>query len=242
MGPRGRGGVPSAGGGLGGATGGQARGAGHASPETLEDDGDAPVATILARAAGILAAGGLLIYPTDTLYALGGRALDPGAGSRVRSAKGREQGKALPLIAADVRQASEIVAWTADAQRLAERFWPGPLTLVLTALPGVPSVITAGTGSLAVRVPALRLARDLCLRAGPLISTSANRSGAPPPAACADAVAQVGYAADLALDGGAGSALPSTIVDATGAAPRLLRPGAVAWTAVEAAWSGHGVP
>jgi L-threonylcarbamoyladenylate synthase len=242
VGSRGRGGVASGGGGLGGATGGQARGAGHRPLETLEVDGDTPDAGILARAAEILAAGGLLIYPTDTLYALGGRALDAGAGPRVRIAKGREHGKALPLIAADVRQASGVVVWTAEAQRLADRFWPGPLTLVLAALPGVPPAITEGAASLAVRVPALRLARDLCLQAGPLISTSANRSGAAPPATCADAVAQVGHAADLALDAGAGSALPSTIVDVTGAAPRLLRPGAVAWTAVEAAWSGRGYP
>lgn len=190
----------------------------------------------------MLLAGGLLIYPTDTLYALGGRALDSAVGSRVRIAKGRARGKALPLIAADTAQAAALAIWPAGAQRLAERFWPGPLTLVLPAAPGLPEELTQGLGTLAVRVPALRLARELCSCAGPLISTSANRSGAAAPVLCAQALAQVGAAADLALDAGPGGGSPSTLVDVTLLAPRLLRAGAVPWPAVEAAWSGRRVP
>lgn len=242
MGPRGHGGAPGAGERLGGATGREPRGEGSAPPETLAVDGDSPDAETVARASGVLLAGGLLIYPTDTLYALGGRALDAEAGVRVRAAKGREEGKPLPLIAADTGQAREVAVWATGLQRLADRFWPGPLTLVLAARPGLPLAVTQGSGTLAVRVPALRLARELCGRAGPLISTSANRSGAAAPVTCADAVAQVGAAVDLALDAGAGSALPSTLVDVTGPAPRLLRPGAVPWPAVEAAWSGRAFP
>ena len=200
--------------------------------EVLGVDGDDPSAEVLERAATILAAGGLLIYPTDTLYAIGGRALDPKVGQRVRAAKGRES-KPLPLVAADVVQASSLtVAAAPDALRLAQRFWPGPLTLILVATREIPDEVTAGTGTVAVRVPALTLVRRLCQRAGPLISTSANPSGGPAPITCAEAVAGVGHAVALALDGGPGRPLASTIVDLTGHSPRLVRQGAVPWADV----------
>jgi L-threonylcarbamoyladenylate synthase len=199
-------------------------------PEILRVEPDEPDESVLARALAVLHAGGLLIYPTDTLYAIGGRALDPMAAAAVRAAKGRGDDKPLPLIAADVSQARALASgWPEAAQRLAAAFWPGPLTLVLKAAAAVPLEITSGTGTVAVRVPALLLPRDLCGAAGPLVSTSANRSGLPPPLTCPEAVRQVGEAVALALDGGLGTAAPSTIVDVTGAQPRLLRAGAVDW-------------
>jgi L-threonylcarbamoyladenylate synthase len=189
-------------------------------------------AVAVARAVAALDAGGLLLYPTDTLYAIGGRAVEAAAGRKIRDAKGREA-KPLPLIAADLDQVTTLVAdLPAAALRLAERFWPGPLTVILASGALVPDEVTAGTGTVAVRVPALALARRLCQAAGPLISTSANRAGAPPPATCEDAVAGVGSAAALALDAGPGSQVASTIVDLTGAPPRLVRSGAVAWADV----------
>lgn len=201
--------------------------------EVVPVDGADPEPRLVARAAGLLRAGDLLIYPTDTLYALGGRALDAAAGARVRAAKGREEGKPLPLVAADTDQARRLCgAWPAAVERLAGRFWPGPLTLVLPAGAGVPAEVTAGTGTIAVRVPALALTRRLCAEAGPLVSTSANRAGAPPPRTCAEAVRSVGAAAALALDAGPGRPLSSTIVDLAGAEPRLLREGPVAWADV----------
>jgi L-threonylcarbamoyladenylate synthase len=200
--------------------------------EVLRVAGNDPADAALDRAGAILEAGGLLIYPTDTLYAIGGRALDARAGEKVRAAKGREA-KPLPVIAADVAQVGSLAAaLPADALRLAERFWPGPLTLVLAARPEVPEQVTAGTGAIAVRVPALALARRLCQRAGPLISTSANLSGGPSPVTCEEAVAAVGHAAALALDAGPGRPTASTIVDLTGGAPRLVRSGAVPWADV----------
>jgi L-threonylcarbamoyladenylate synthase len=208
----------------------------------LPVDGDLPDPATVATAADVLLAGGLLIYPTDTLYALGGRASDATVAARVRIAKGRGRAKPLPLIAADTEQAASLGSWPPGARRLAERFWPGPLTLVLAAAPGLPREVTQGTGKVAVRVPGLRLARELCSRAGPLISTSANRSGAAAPRLCAQALAQVGAAADLALDAGPGGGSPSTIVDVTQPAPSLLRSGAVDWPAVEATWWGRAVP
>ncbi len=187
----------------------------------------------LETAVRVLVRGEILIYPTDTLYAFGGRALDAGAVARVRAGKGREAGKALPVIAADLEQARGLAAaWPEGAERLARAFWPGPLTLVVAAAPGLPQELTAGLGTVAVRVPALPLARALCRAAGPLVSTSANAAGEPPAITCAQAVSAVGAAASVALDAGPGGSTPSTIVDVRGAEPRLLREGAVPWSAI----------
>ena len=196
--------------------------------------GAEPDEAVLRRAIALLEKGSLLIYPTDTLYALGGRALDAEAAAEVRLAKGREDGKPLPLVAADVAQARLLCAsWPEAADVLSTRFWPGPLTLVLPALASLPMEVTAGTARVAVRVPDLELTRALCRGAGPLVSTSANRAGGTPPVTCADAVEAIGAAVALALDAGRGRALSSTIVDLSGEAPRLLREGAIAWEDVE---------
>jgi len=208
-------------------------------PEVLRVHADAPEASCLARARSVLAAGELLIYPTDTLYALGGRALDPRVAVKVREAKGRSQGKPLPVVAADIAQARSLcVAWDDYSERLAELFWPGPLTLVLGAAALVPQEIEAGSRSVAVRVPASLLVRELCRSQGPLVSTSANLAGQAPPVTCARATASVGSRVTLALDGGPGQPVASTVVDMTGSRPRLLRSGAVSWGRLEAAWLG----
>lgn len=196
--------------------------------------GEDPDPLVLQTAIDLLDAGSLLIYPTDTLYALGGRALDPEAAAGVRRAKGREEGKPLPLVAADLAQARALcAAWPEAAQRLAAQMWPGPLSLVLPAVASLTEEVTAGTGRVAVRVPDLELTRALCRGAGPLVSTSANRAGGMPPLTCADAVDAIGAAASLALDAGRGRALASTILDLTGDVPRLLREGAIPWTDIE---------
>ena len=198
-------------------------------------DGARPDPAVVARAASALLGGALVIFPTDTLYALGGRALDPAAARRVREVKGRPGGQPLPLVASDLAQARALCAsWPGDADRLAAAFWPGPLTLVLPAAAGVPVEVTSGTGTVAVRVPALALAAALCAAAGPLISTSANRTGARAPRTCAEAVEGVGAEAAIALDAGPGAPVASTIVDLAAAAPGLLRAGAVAWEEVMA--------
>ena len=195
-----------------------------------------PDPSVVERAAARLRAGELVIYPTDTLYALGAVATDGLAAARVRGAKGRDDRKPLPLVAADREQARGLcAAWPASADALAARFWPGPLTLVVASASHLPAQVTAGGHTVAVRVPALALARKLCAAAGAaLVSTSANVSGAPAPLTCAEAVQAVGDAAALALDGGEGRPLPSTVVDLSGDQPRLLREGAVAWPDVRA--------
>jgi len=200
----------------------------------LRVSGARPEEAAVAGAAEALAAGGLVILPTDTLYALGARALDPAAVARLRRAKGRDDSKPLPVVAADLGQARALcAAWPPAADALSARFWPGPLTLVLPAAPSVPVEVTAGTGQVAVRVPALELTRALCRLVGPLVSTSANRAGEPPPVTCDEAVTALGAAVALALDGGPGGAVVSTIVDLTREPVRLLRAGAVPWSDVE---------
>jgi L-threonylcarbamoyladenylate synthase len=189
-------------------------------------DPDAPAREAIARAGEVLRGSGVVAYPTETFYALGARAADPAACERIFLLKGREEGKPLPLIAADLEQVLLVAAELPDClSRLAARFWPGPLTLVLRA--GLP-----GWTSLAVRVSSCPAARELARAAGgPITATSANRSGQPP-ARTADQV-EAAFAAcapplDLILDGGATpGGLPSTIVDLTGGEPRLLRAGPI---------------
>jgi L-threonylcarbamoyladenylate synthase len=202
----------------------------------LRVDPDDPEPALVEQAAALLRAGELVVYPTDTLYALGAIASDGRAAARVRAAKGRDDRKPLPLVAADLDQARALCAeWPANAEKLAARFWPGPLTLVVSSAPHVPPQVTAGAGTVAVRVPGLVLARRLCAAAGaPLVSTSANLSGAAAPLTCEEAVAAVGAAVALAIDGGPGRPAPSTVVDLTADEPRLLRAGAIDWADVRA--------
>lgn len=203
-------------------------------------DPRAPDAAVVAHAVATLRRGALLVYPTDTLYALGGIAIAEVA-RRVRLAKGRDDGKPLPLIVADADAAQALGSWNAVAEALARRFWPGPLTLVLEARSAVAAEITAGTGSVAIRVPALEAARALCRDAGPLIATSANRSGEPAHDTCAGAVAALGGAATLALDSGKLPGTASTIVSLVGL-PCLLRAGAISMEELEQALRESGAP
>ena len=176
-----------------------------------------------------LRGGALLIYPTDTLYAIGCRALDGEAVTRLREAKGREADKALPVIVGDVGQARSLaVRWPEEAQRLADAFWPGPLTLVVPAASSLPPELVAGAGTIAVRVPASDVARALARLAGPLVSTSANRAGEPPCVTLDDAAAAFPKAT-LAFDVGPLDGPPSTIVDLSDTAVGivLLREGRI---------------
>lgn len=206
------------------------------SSKTRAVDPARPAEDLLAEAVAVLGRGDLLIYPTDTLYALGCRAMDGRAARRVRDAKGRDDGKALPLIAGSLEQVESLSGSLTPAVRaIAGALWPGPVTLVVEAASALPVEVTSGGSTVAVRIPDSALARRLSLAAGPLVSTSANLSGRPAPATCAEAEADVGDAAALALDGGPGGGPPSTLVDLTGSEPRLLRLGAVPWAEIAAA-------
>lgn len=179
--------------------------------------------------------GALVIYPTDTLYAIGCLALHRGAIGRLREAKGRGESKPLPVIVADLDQARSLSSsWTSEAQRLADAFWPGPLTLVVPAASGLPPELLGGEAGIAVRVPDSEGARRLARLAGPLVATSANLAG-DEPCLTVDLALRAFPQADLAFDIGPLSGAPSTIVDVTGAhgPARILREGRVPKERVE---------
>lgn len=201
-----------------------------------------PGVEALRQAADVLRSGGIVAYPTDTFYGL---AVDPRnehAVSKLYRIKGRQVDKAIPLIAADIAQLEDVAGpLGALGARLARRFWPGPLSLLIPSWPGLSPSLLAGQTTVAVRVPASTLAAGLAAALGhPVTSTSANLSGRPP-VADPDAVAeQVGAALDILLDGGhSPGGAPSTIVDATGDEPRLVREGAVPWERVRIGLESH---
>ncbi|MEW5983323.1 MAG: L-threonylcarbamoyladenylate synthase [Acidobacteriota bacterium] len=186
----------------------------------------------LRQAAGVLRVGGAVAYPTDTLYGL---AVDPRSEHAVLELyrmKGRWVDKAIPLVAADRCQIEHLAGrFGSLSAALAEAFWPGPLSLVIPAWPGLASPLLAGRSTVVVRVPAHPVARGLARALGhPVTSTSANASGESP-AWDPDAVAHsLGDRIALLLDGGrTPGGAPSTIVDATGGRLVLVRAGAVSW-------------
>ena len=192
----------------------------------------------IARAAETLRAGGVLAYPTETFYGLGALASDRAAVSRLAAAKLRPDGKPLPLLAADLSQVAQVVARLEPAaQRLADALWPGPLTLVLPAAAGLAPEITAGTGTVAIRVPGSDIARRLArLAGGAIVSTSANVSGEPPPVAAYDLSPVLLGRIDGVLDAGpAPGGLASTIVVLEDGAPRVLREGPISLARIAAA-------
>ena len=191
----------------------------------------------IARAAACLRAGGIVVYPTETFYGLGSLASRPDALARLAAAKLRPLGKPLPLIASDVEQVEEVASLASPlARRLARRFWPGPLTLVLPALAGLDETLTGGTGSIGVRVPGSDIARALAAQAGgALVSTSANFSGEPPPTRLSDLSPGLLARVDAVLDGGeAPGGLASTVVLLDLGTLRLVRAGVVPFADVEA--------
>src|SRR5262245_2786343 len=189
-----------------------------------------PTAENLVRAATVLRGGGLVAFPTETVYGLGGNALDPAAVARVFDAKGRPARNPLIVHVADAGRVPDVAADFPDAaRRLAERFWPGPLTLVLPRRDDLPAAVTAGGPTVAVRVPAHPVALDLLRAAGvPVAAPSANRSGELSPTTAEHVRRSLGDRVDLILDAGpTGRGIESTVLDVTGPRPRLLRPGPI---------------
>jgi L-threonylcarbamoyladenylate synthase len=192
-------------------------------------------------AAEALRRGGLVAYPTETFYGLGALARDAAAVERLSAAKGRPDGKPLPLLAGSRAQVDEVATLDGPAARLADAFWPGPLTLVLPARSGLPAEI-AGAGTVAVRVSGSEIARALALAAGgALVSTSANPADGPPPARPEDIDAALRARLDAVLDAGpVPGGAPSTIVAVDARGARLVREGAVPFGEVLAALRAEG--
>jgi L-threonylcarbamoyladenylate synthase len=189
------------------------------------------------EAVAALRAGGLVLTPTETVYGLAADAANPRAVAAVYQAKGRPSFNPLIAHVADIAAARRIARFDARAERLAQAFWPGPLTLVLPLADpqAVCDMARAGLETVAVRAPAHPVARALLARfGGPVVAPSANRSGRPSPTTFADAVEETGGAAAAALDGGpCDVGLESTVVALLDQS-RLLRPGAVTRAAIEA--------
>ncbi len=182
----------------------------------------------LERAATVLREGGLVAYPTDTLYGLAALPTDDQAIERLFAAKGRPRDRAVPLLIASPRDLALVAAEVPEvAQRLMREFWPGALTIVLRTAEGFHS--TAVNETVAVRVPDHPVPRELVRILGaPITGTSANATGGADPLTAVDVRSQLGDAVDLIIDGGAcPGARPSTIVDCTVSPPRLVREGAV---------------
>jgi len=201
----------------------------------LRIDTDQPDQELFSRAAAILRAGGIVGYPTDTFYGLAANPASVAAILQLYRIKGRRVDQAIPLIASSVEQVEACAGTLCPLARiLAGQFWPGPLTIVIPAWDGLTGAVHAGTGTVAVRVPAHPTARALAAACGwPITSTSANRSGDPPPATPDAVRLALGSDLDGLIDGGPSpGGPPSTIVDVTGSAPRLVRGGAVAWDRV----------
>jgi L-threonylcarbamoyladenylate synthase len=199
--------------------------------ELIEAGGEAAV-----RAAQALAAGGLVAFPTETVYGLGADATDGMAIARLYAAKGRPAFNPLIAHVPDLAAARALARFNRDAERLAVAFWPGPLTLVLPKAPGCPvaALATAGLDTIALRAPDHPVARDILRAFGrPVVAPSANRSGHVSPTTAQHVLADLGGRIDLIVDGAAAPmGLESTIV-ACLERPTLLRPGALPRTEIE---------
>jgi L-threonylcarbamoyladenylate synthase len=183
-----------------------------------------------------LRAGALVGIPTDTVYGLAA-ALDQTAIGRVFEAKGRPAGLAIPVLIGGPEQLARVAsAFPPSASRLTERFWPGPLTVVVRAKRAVGRLVGGDGRTVGIRWPDHPYVEELCLAAGPLAVTSANRHGEPPSTRAAELRAR--FDVDelaLVVDGGECAGQPSTVVDCSGRETRCLREGALAWTELEAA-------
>ena len=189
----------------------------------------------VARCARLLADGGVAAIPTDTLYGLAASVRAPDAVARVLRIKRRNPGGGVPILVESAAQAADIAELSPDAQRLAQAFWPGAVTLVLPARPGVDRRLLGPDETVGVRVPASAIVRDLVRRVGaPLTGTSANEHDEPPPMTAQAANEAVGHLVDLVLDGGPGGGAPSTVLDLARDPPRILRAGAVDAPAIQA--------
>jgi L-threonylcarbamoyladenylate synthase len=191
----------------------------------------------LKAAAAFLRAGRLVAFPTDTFFALGASALNAAAVQRIFKAKGRADGNPVPVLVGSIEDAERVAASVPDAAAaLARKFLPGALTLVLPARPEVPAEVTAGGGTVGVRVPAHDLALRLISLAGvPITGTSANISGQPPCKTAHEVLGQLTGRVDHIFDAPCGShTAPSTVVDFASGRMRLIREGAIAYDSLRA--------
>jgi L-threonylcarbamoyladenylate synthase len=201
-------------------------------------------AEAIAVAVRVLAEGGLVAFPTDTVYGVGAGALQPDAVERIYTAKIRPRDKAIPVLLARPDDLSLVTDRITEATwLLAERFWPGGLTLVLPKKANVPDVVSAGGFTVAVRVPDHPVAQALIAALGvPLAATSANLSGRPSPVTAREVETELGGRVELILDGGqCPGGVPSTVLDLTMDPPTILRAGAITVEEINAVLAEKGI-
>lgn len=179
-------------------------------------------------AAQIVKKGGVIVYPTDTVYGLGCNPFNENAVKRLFKIKG-ERTKPLPILASNIKEIEKIAQTTETTIKLAKKFWPGPLTMVLPKKSSLPNTVTCNLGSVAVRVPNHQVALELIrLSGGLLVGTSANKSGKKPSRTALDAAEQIGEEVDVILDGGSTPiGASSTVIDLTEERPKILRQGPI---------------
>jgi len=198
--------------------------------------GDPPPAGAIEAAAAILRAGGIAGVPTDTVYGLAADPFRAGATDRLFLVKRRPRTFELPVLIADMAQALTLTTTVPPAaERLMARFWPGALTVVLPRRPDLNADLGSDDATIGLRCPNHPVPLALCRVVGPIATTSANRHGQPPATTASELAAQLGSCVEVVLDAGLCAGTPSTVVDCTGAEPRLLREGRVPWEDVQAA-------
>lgn len=192
----------------------------------------------IAAAGKILSEGGLVAFPTDTVYGLGALCTDEAAIEKLFAAKGRDEGKPISILVSDIAQVEAAAEEVPEkARRLMEQYWPGALTIVLKKSPAVSARLSAGTGTIGIRMPDSETARALIEAAkSPLAAPSANLSGKRSAVTAEDVREDLEGRIDLILDGGACPVgLASTVVDLTGQAPKILREGIITKTMIDEA-------
>lgn len=193
--------------------------------------------SVMGRAGSILRSGGLVAFPTETVYGLGGDALNPEASARIYAAKGRPSDNPLIVHIADMEALKVLTACVPEKARLlADRFWPGPLTMIMPKSDAVPYATTGGLDTVAVRMPSHPTAYELIRSSGVYIAApSANTSGRPSPTTAQHVMEDLNGRIDMIIDSGKVEiGLESTIVDLTGEVPTILRPGYITKAMLEA--------
>lgn len=201
------------------------------------------VSAAVERAAALLRAGGVVGLPTDTVYGLAALPSRAAATAALFALKGRAAGVPIAVLCASADQAlalAEPASLTPEVRRVAAHLWPGPVTLVLTRRPGLGYALGDPEATIGVRCPRQPLVQALAAEVGPLATTSANLHGEPPLTTAAEVARTFGGGLGLVVDGGRCSAPPSSVVDATGDAWRLIRAGAVGLGDIEAAAAAAG--
>lgn len=186
--------------------------------------------TNLTQAANILSSGGIVAIPTETVYGLAGSAFDSKAIKKIFVAKGRPSDNPLIVHISDIEEIYNVVScFPQKAKKLAEKFWPGPLTMILPKNKNIPYEVTAGMDSVAVRLPSNKIAREIIKKSGvPLVAPSANLSGKPSPTQFSHVVKDLDEKVDAIVDGGnCDIGVESTVISLLQDTPKLLRPGAI---------------